>query len=65
MNKPKPLPIYTTYGITKEADGWVCLTIKSQGEKILSTEKTQPNLKAITLDEFKVLASKMFREDAQ
>ena len=58
------LPIITSIGLVKipnqDHESWVVVTIMSQGDKIISTEMTEPNMKAIAVDSGKIAFVKLF-----
>lgn len=47
-------PTIKSVGLVKIGPGWVACTITSQGEKVLSIETGEPNMKKIAIDEAKV-----------
>lgn len=58
------LPIIKSIGLVKipnqDHESWVVVTITSQGDKIISTEMTEPNMKAIAVDAGKIAFVKLF-----
>lgn len=54
------LPVVTALSLVKGKDGWQVLTLKVQGDTILSVDSTEPNMRAIALEAFKIAASKEF-----
>lgn len=56
-------PIYTTVGLERDSIGWFVVTVTTQGNEVISGERTESDLKAIAIDQFKVKAAKMFTVD--
>ena len=58
------LPVIKSIGLVKipnqDHESWVVVTITSQGDKILSTEMTEPNMRAIAIDSGKIAFVKLF-----
>lgn len=57
LEKEGSLPILLSVGMAKtspNSNTYVSYLIRSQGDKVLSVEVSEPNLKAIALDEAKV-----------
>lgn len=53
----------TTLGVIRLGDGWRVVTLVTQGDQVLSRTLTEPNMRSITLDEFKRQAAlKFWRE---
>jgi hypothetical protein len=54
------LPVVTALSLVKGKDGWQVLTLKIQGDIILDVHSTEPNMRAIALEAFKIAAAKEF-----
>lgn len=50
-------PVITSFSMMRQAGGWVVVTIKSQGDVVISKEFTSPELKAITFERFRIMVS--------
>ncbi|CAK0774854.1 hypothetical protein CCP3SC1AL1_760019 [Gammaproteobacteria bacterium] len=53
-------PIYTTIGLERDSIGWYVVTVTTQGNEVIKGERTESDLKAIAIDQFKVKAAAMF-----
>lgn len=49
-------PVVTTLGIVRNGDGWSLVTLKVQGDKIVSKTLSNPDVLAITKEAFKIAA---------
>lgn len=56
------LPVVTAISIVKGADGWQVLTLKVQGDKVLSVDATPADMRAVALEAFRLRAVKEFME---
>lgn len=54
------LPVVTALSLVKGAQGWQVLNMKVQGDKVVSVDATEPNMRAIALESFKIAAAKAF-----
>lgn len=54
------LPVVKALSLVRGSDGWQVLTITVQGDRVLSVEATEPNMRAIALETFRITASKEF-----
>lgn len=53
-------PIRTALSLYPKASGWVVVEYKIQGDKVISALPTIEDLKAITLEKFKIAAYRLF-----
>lgn len=58
--REESLPVVTALSLVRGKDGWQVLTLKVQGDKVLSVEATNPDMRAIALEQFRIRASKEF-----
>ncbi len=56
------LPVVTALSMVRTREGWRMLTFKIQGDKVLDVSATEPDLRAIALEEFRKTAAKEFME---
>lgn len=47
-------PVIKSYTMVRRAGGWSVATVSTQGEKVVSIEYSEPEMKAICLDRFKI-----------
>lgn len=56
-------PEIKSVGLVKMDAGWVSCTVTSKGEKVLSIETGEPNMKKISIDEAKAAFADNFLND--
>lgn len=55
-------PIVTALSIVRVPDGWSVLTIRLRDGEVVSIDQTQPDMRAIAIEAFRMLAAKEFME---
>lgn len=50
-------PVVTSFSLIRKAGGWVVVTLKTQGDVVVSTEYTEPDMKAIAFERFRVMVA--------
>jgi hypothetical protein len=58
--REETLPIVTALSIVRCPGGWQVLTLKVQGDKVISREATQADVYAIAREAFRIKAVKEF-----
>ncbi len=61
--KAKDAPEIKSVGIVRLDNGWVSCMITTKGEKVISIEPGEPNMKKIAIDEAKVTFVDNFMSD--
>lgn len=62
--EPEDLPTFDAVTLHQLPDmgnaGWVVLTMKIKGNKVIDVESSEPNLKAIAIEQLKINTVKLF-----
>lgn len=59
--KVKEVPTFTAIGMHKvDGNEWVVLTFTIEGDKVVHVKSSEPNMRAIVLDELKIEVVKTF-----
>lgn len=61
--KDSKKPEYTAVGLVRMENGWSVVTLKMRGEQVLESEVSEPDLKLIAKEAFKInVTKKVFSE---
>lgn len=52
------LPVITALSMVKGKDGWQVLKLRVQGDRVLSVDASEPDMKAITFEAFRIAVVK-------
>lgn len=55
---PAPQETTKSFSVLRRSGGWVMVTYTHKGDQIVSTESTEPDLKILALEAFKIAAYK-------
>lgn len=50
--------VHKAFTLERVKDGWSMLTVTFQGDKLLSVERTEPDMKSFAIEHFKIAAFK-------
>lgn len=56
---PSIEPIILSFSMVQRNEGWSVATIKTQGDKVISTEYSEPDMKPIAMHDFKIACARL------
>ena len=53
-------PVLVSLCLVQVSGGWSVLTIHSQGDKVLNVESTEPDVKAVAMELYRIKSANLF-----